>query len=390
MTNLAPITPDVLKWARESARISISSAASRISTTEEKIKQWENGERSPTISQAKKLAEYYKRPFALLFLPDIPNDFMPLQDFRRTGSSELGTASLFMIREIQEKQAWLSEFNEENEMEPLPFIGKFSLNDPPIHVADDILRTLEIDPYNYSKASPFKVWLRNTEANGIYVSRSSFIHSRLVINVEELQGFAIADIYAPFVFLNTGDWDAPTLFTLVHELAHLWINEPGISNNTLLDTENIYHYHPVELFCNEVAATALIPAAGISLIDFSGIQYSEIYRQSRKWGVSSFAFLVRAFNLGLLSIDQYRSLRDEAEHNFQLFLKQEEIKKVRSKELGNKGPNYFITQLSKNGRMFTQTVLEAYKGGQVSSSIASQLLHIKVNKFSSLETLLYK
>lgn len=314
---------------------------------------------------------------------------MPLQDFRKAGSSELGTASLFMIREIQEKQAWLSEFNEENEIEPLPFIGKFSLNDSPQKVADDILRTLEIDPYNY-KTLPLKVWLRNTEAKGIYVSRSSFINSHLVINVEELQGFAIADIYAPFVFLNTGDWEAPILFTLVHELAHLWINKPGISNNTLLDTENISSYHPVELFCNEVAAIALIPAAGISQIEFSKIQYPEIYRQSRKWGVSSFAFLVRAYNLRLLTIDQFHSLKDEAEHNFQQYLKQKELKKAKGKELGSSGPNYFVTQLSKNGRMFTRTVLEAYKEGQVSSSVASQLLHVKVNKFSSLETLLYK
>ena len=390
MSNLAPITPEVLKWARESARISIPSAAAKISTTEERIQQWESGERVPTISQAKKLAEYYKRPFALLFLPNIPADFMPLQDFRRAGSSELGTASLFMIREIQEKQAWLSEFNEENEMEPLPFIGMFSLNDSPAKVANDILHTLEIDPYNYNKIPPLKVWLRKVEANGIYVSRSSFIHSHLVINVEELQGFAIADTYAPFIFLNTGDWDAPTLFTLVHELAHLWINKPGISNNTLVDTENISNYHPVELFCNEVAAIALIPAAGISQIDFSEIQYSEIFRYSKKWGVSTFAFLVRAYNLGLLAIDQYHSLKDEAEHNFQLYIRQEELKKAKKKELGSTGPNYFITQLSKNGRMFTRTVLEAYKGGQVSSSVASQLLHVKVNKFSLLETLLYK
>ena len=389
MSNLAPITPGVLKWARESAKISAVSAALRISTSEEKIIQWETGEAMPSISQAKKLAEFYKRPFALFFLPEIPRDFTPLQDFRRTGSIELGTASLFMIREIQERQAWLSDFNEENEMAPLPFIGKFALDNSPSQVAEDILHTLEINPCNYKNLAPLKVWLTQIEAHGIYVSRSSFIHSRMTISVEELQGFAIADNYAPFVFLNTGDWEAPTLFTLVHELAHLWINESGISNISLLDTEPISSYHPIEIFCNEVAACALIPIGGISQVDFHKIQHPRIFQISKRWGVSSFALLVRAFNLELITIEQYHNLKAEAEYNFKVFLKHEEIKRAKQKEQGKGTPHPLTLRLNRNGKMFTQTVLEAYKGGQISSSTASQLLNVKINHFPKLEARIY-
>ena len=93
----------------------------------------------PTIRQAQSLAKAYKRPFALFFLPDIPNDFQPLQDFRKPGSKELSTSSIFIIREIQQKQAWISEVNEENNENIVPFVGRFSIKDSTIKVAQDIL-----------------------------------------------------------------------------------------------------------------------------------------------------------------------------------------------------------------------------------------------------------
>ena len=142
----------------------------------------------------------------------------------------LGTASIFIIREIQQKQAWISEVYEENRDKKLSFVGKFSINEDPIKVADDIVTTLNINPFHYSAENPIREWIDKAESKGIFISRTSFIHSRLKLDSEELQGFAISDQYAPFVFVNSEDWDAPQLFTLVHELAHIWIAASGISN----------------------------------------------------------------------------------------------------------------------------------------------------------------
>ncbi|MEA3448542.1 MAG: helix-turn-helix transcriptional regulator [Bacteroidota bacterium] len=83
MADRAFITTKVFKWARESARMPEEIAASKASVSVDKLKAWENGESYPTIRQAKILAKSYKRPFALFFLPDIPSDFQPLQDFRK-------------------------------------------------------------------------------------------------------------------------------------------------------------------------------------------------------------------------------------------------------------------------------------------------------------------
>lgn len=392
MADKAYITPNVLKWARESARMSEETAAAKILVTIEKLKEWEVGSSQPTIRQAQNLAKIYKRPFALFFLPDIPRDFQPLQDFRKKDSKPLGTGSIFIIREIQQKQSWIRDLNDENEHEGLPFIGKFSLNDNPTTVAKDILNILNIQPGNYKTDNPIKEWINSAESHGIFISRTSFIHSRLKLDSEEIQGFAIADKFAPFVFINSDDWNAPQLFTLVHELAHLWIAETGISNDVDPEIKNRDKLNPVELFCNEVAANALIPIEIISNFDNSIYNNSnEVFKAAKSLGVSSYAFLVRSFNLKYISLGTYQNLKSQADVEFKLFLEREEIKKAKLKERENPGgPNPYLLRLNKNSRLFTQIVLDAFKGGFVEPTQASFLLNTPVNKFSSLEAQLYK
>lgn len=388
MAEKAYITPNVLKWARESARMTLGIAAAKVNVSPARLTEWEEGEDQPTIRQAETLAKAYRRPFALFFLPEIPRDFLPLQDFRRQNAKELGTASVFIIREIQQKQAWISEVNEEGGGEPLTFIGKYSINDDPGIVAKDILSTLNIDPLAYSTDKPIKEWIDKAEARGIFISRTSFIHSRLTLDSDEMQGFTIADRFAPFVFVNSEDWDAPQLFTLVHELAHLWIAASGISNDIAPEI-NKDKLHPVELFCNEVAANALMPAQVMDLLDNRAFSSSlELFKAARKLGVSSFALLVRGLNLRWISLIQYAALKRDAENDFQLFLIKEKEKKEKQK-LNKGGPNPYLLRLNKNSRLFTQIVLDAFYGGRIAATQASSLLNTQVNNFHKLETILY-
>lgn len=391
MKDKAYITPNVLKWARESARISEETAAAKVSVSVEKLKEWEAGLSLPTIRQAQTLAKAYKRPFALFFLPDIPRDFQPLQDFRKKGSKELTTSSIFIIREIQQKQAWISEIFADNEVAKLPFVGRFTIHDNPNIVAKDILSTLNINPADYKTETPIKEWIDAAESNGIFISRTSFIHSRLKLDAEEIQGFAISDAYAPFIFVNSEDWNAPQLFTLVHEIAHIWIAETGISNEIEPEIRIKNQYHPVELFCNEVAANALMPQEIV--IGFGSDIYQnskKVFKASKQLGVSSFALLVRALNLKLITLPDYQILKDQADIDFREFLKREAEKKA--KIIGKDkqgGPNYFLLQLNRNSRLFTQTVLDAFHGGHIEPTLASNLLNVQVNKFQKLEAQLY-
>jgi Zn-dependent peptidase ImmA (M78 family)/transcriptional regulator with XRE-family HTH domain len=395
MADKAFITPKVLKWARESARMTEEIAAAKIpKLTVEKLKEWEDGTSQPTIRQAQILAKAYKRPFALFFLTEVPRDFQPLQDFRKSGSKELTTSSIFIIREIQQKQAWISDVYSENNEEKLPFVGRFSQNSHTKDVANDILATLGINPAKYITDNPIREWINAAESNGIFVSRTSFIHSKMKLDSEELQGFAIADQFAPFVFVNSDDWNAPQLFTLVHELAHIWIAATGISNGIEPEITNRDKFNPVELFCNEVAANALIPSEIILSIDRRVFLNSqEIFKTAKNLGVSSLAFLVRALNLQLVSNSAYKELKKQAEIDYHAFLKREEEKKaalkLKQKEKPG-GPNPYLLRLNKNSRLFTQVVLDALRSGFVQPTQASFLLGTPSNNFHKLEAQIYK
>lgn len=388
MADKAHITPIVFKWARESAKMTAEIAASKVNVPTERLPEWEAGTSQPTIKQAQILAKAYKRPFALLFLPDIPRDFQPLQDFRRSHSKPLSTGSVFIIREIQQKQTWISEANRERNEERFPFVGRFTIHDNPAVVAQDILGTLAISPGKYLNGNAIKEWIDKAEAKGIFISRTSFINSHLTLDSDELQGFAIADPHAPFVFINSEDWAAPQLFTLVHELAHIWIAATGISADIEPGFRQVDRLHPVELFCNEVAANALIPSNMLTQLSTNVFQSaSQVFKIAKTFGVSSFALLIRALNLNLISIAQYKILKTAADAEFKAFLIKEEEKKAKQSA---GGPSYYLLQIQKNSRLFTQTVLDAFRGGSLEPTKASSLLNVKINHFHNLEAQLYK
>ena len=388
MADKAYITPKVLQWARESARMSLETAAAKVSIAPEKLIEWEDGSGQPTIKQAETLAKAYKRPFAIFFLPEAPRDFTPLQDFRQKTAKPLGTASVFIIREIQQKQAWIRDVFENNNESVLPFVGRFSIQDNPVKVANDILDTLQINKNNYSVYGPINEWIDKAESRGIFISKTSFIHTRLKLDSEEMQGFAIADSYAPFIFINSEDWNTSQFFTLVHELAHIWIAESGISNEIEPELKHKGNLHPIELFCNEVAANALMPIEEIKNLDSAVFNsLNEVSKMSKKLGVSSFAFLFRALKLQIISIDKYRKLKILADSAYKAFLQREDEKKAKQKKQEG-GPSPYLLRLNKNSRLFTQIVLDAFRGGFVEPTLASSLLNTRINKFSKLEAFL--
>jgi len=390
MADKANITPKVLKWARESAKMSQEVAASKVLISVGKLNEWEEGLSLPTIRQAEVLAKAYRRPFALFFLPDVPRDFQPLQDFRKKNAKPLSTGSIFIIREIQQKQAWIKDVYEDTKEPLLSFVGRFNLQSNPIDVANHILDTLQIDPPNYRKDNPIKEWIDKSESKGVFISRTSFIHPKLKLDSDELQGFSIADKNAPFVFVNSDDWNAPQLFTLVHELAHIWIAASGISNEIEPEPKHKDKLHPVELFCNEVAANALMPIKIMSTVSKSIFESSgNLFKASKELGISSYAFLFRALSLKLIPFDKYQKLKKDADIEFNAFLKREEEKKIRQKQHKG-GPDYFQLLVNKNSHLFTQVVMDAFRGGIIEPTQASSLLNTQINNFSKLESFLYQ
>jgi len=270
MREKAIITPNILRWARETSKMSISVVALKIKVKEEKIELWEKGEDYPSINQLEKLSKLYRRPIAIFYLPEPPSDFQTLRDFRKsTYYKEYSTALTFIIRDIQSKQSWLSDFLKEEGENQLDFIGRFNSKSSVEEISSDILKTLNINPIEKTQ-DILKYWVEKIEQKRIFVSLSSNIHSHLKIDIDEVKGFAISDKYAPFIFVNSADGKNSQLFTLLHELTHLWINESGVSSFDIIDFRNskdLKKIDPIEVLCNRVTAEILMPKA--SVISFS-------------------------------------------------------------------------------------------------------------------------
>lgn len=379
----AYINNNILIWARESANMQIDVAAKKIPCKEETLQSWELGDDYPSVNQAEKLAKLYNRPLAVFYLPFPPKDFQTLRDFRRQGNANYSTSLIFIIREIQQKQNWLKEFFQDIGAEKLPFIGKYSLSDSINEIAKDIRETIGINNY-LGVNNILKHWIEKIEQKRIFISQTSSLHSYMKLEVDEVRGFTIADKIAPFIFINSRDADTANLFTLLHELAHLWINASGVSNISNIDfRENQSNlFDPVEIFCNKIAAEALMPELEIKAIIKTKPSQDELKKIAKQFGVSKIALSTRLVNLKIISNDYYETIKSQYYDESMFY----ELNK--KQQTG--APDWYLLRLRRNGRNFSNIVISNYKNGQITGTDASSLLGVKINNFSKYENQLYK
>jgi Zn-dependent peptidase ImmA (M78 family)/DNA-binding XRE family transcriptional regulator len=380
----AKITPAVMEWARKKSGYTPERAARKIGRPSEDIRAWETGELKPTLAQARKASGVYKRPLAVFFLPEPPKEFDTLRDFRTLPEGvpeEYSPELSFLIRRLQSRQQWMREFLETEEYEPVDFIGSGSLSDTPTNLAEKIRKKLAIEPSEViscrTREEALQLWIDRVEENGIFVSRGG--NSRWEkIYVEEARGFVLADKFAPFIFINAQDAKAAQLFTLAHELVHLWINEPGLSNREPIirptsDTETI------EIFCNKVSSEILVPE---SLF----VKRWQVDRKEKslleKINSMSIHFKVSREVITRKLLDRHVINQSKYLDLIKVFRKElmdlkEREKKDREKREGFPDPHRI--KLMNNGMAFTRIVLSAYKSGEILGSETAGLLEIKLN-----------
>src|SRR5712692_4949193 len=268
MSTKAYITPQLLRWARERYGLSTAEAAERLHVSLDLLQEWEGGEALPTLRQAQDVASRLNVPLGYLFLSTPPSEDLPIPDLRRVADEPRSAASpelIDLVSDVLLKQEWYRDYQEREEAEPLPFIGKYSLADKPTTVATDIRQSIGLDATLRQEAQSLDGFLRKligrVESAGVLVLRSGIVQNNThrALNVAEFRGFAISDRVAPLVFINGRDAKSAQIFTLGHELAHLWIGSSGISNPGYLRLPS-QHENTTELFCNQVAANLLVPA----------------------------------------------------------------------------------------------------------------------------------
>ena len=256
----ALINAEMLSWARERAGLSVSRLAEKLQQPEDKVAAWEAGEARPTFRQAQQFAQQVHAPFGYLFLRQPPEDDLPIPDLRTVGDHAPRGISVDLkdvLRDVLRRQIWYRDYQIAMDESAVAVVGRAKGSMTAAAIVADMRKWLEVPPHpeRGSWDEYFRDLVQRIERLGILVMRSGIVgnNTRRVLSVEEFRGFAIADPIAPVIFINAADVPEARLFTLVHELAHIWLGESGISDGDPANRRR------TEKLCNAVAAEFLVP-----------------------------------------------------------------------------------------------------------------------------------
>jgi Zn-dependent peptidase ImmA (M78 family) len=351
------LNSSVLKWARERARLSIENLASKLKTTPDKVLQWERDGKL-TFAMAKKIAERAKTPLGYLFFNEPLEDNLPIQDFRTITDAKIEKPSIDLLETIetmQHRQAWFSEILIDNGMEKLNFVGSNSLKNDPVFVANNMRKTLKLETdwaNNKNWQEAIKSLRNKIDSAGILIFMNGIVgndtHRKL--SVKEFRGFVLCDDYAPLIFVNNTDALSAQMFTIAHELAHIWINQTGVSNlnDFMPDTKE------VEIFCNKVAAEFLVPQTNlVNLYNQIDDKNSLIKTISNTFKVSSLVAARRCLDMGYITKGEF----------FDFYKKDNE--KFKSNRKKQSGGDFWKTQNTRVGERFGVIIGLAAREGRI-------------------------
>ncbi|MCE9684467.1 ImmA/IrrE family metallo-endopeptidase [Halomonas alkalisoli] len=363
----AKITPSVLRWALSRADLSEDGLASKLGTKAERIRTWLDGDAQPTFNQAQRLAKAAYIPFGFLFLPEPPEEELPLPDLRTVRNKAIRESSPELqdvIKQVLRKQAWYVDYLRDHDHSELEFVGSCSINDEVNTVVEKIKNNLGVSrPSSGNWQDYHRDLVQAAERIGIMVMRAGIVGSNThrKLSVKEFRGFAIADKLAPVVFINSSDAPAARLFTLVHELAHIWLGESGISSASTGEGKK------EEVFCNEVAGEFLVPKNELmNYWDEREGWQTNVSLLVARFHVSKLVLARRALEAGLVEHDEYRNFYATEMQAF--------------KDSDSSGGSFYRNAGARNSRQFSVAVVtEALRGGILLRD-AGALLNIPPNK----------
>jgi Zn-dependent peptidase ImmA (M78 family) len=332
--------------------------------------EWISGAKKPSFKLAKELAKVLGVPFGYLYLDKPPLDRLPVRDFRTLGGGErrVNIHLRELLNDAIVKHEWYKEYARKQGFKRSPFVKRFKLSDNPKQIAIDIKQTIGLKKTHRTNDYCKKA-IELVENVGVLVMQSSQVgfNRYCSISVGDCRGFAICDSYAPLVFINSSDAKNAQVFTLFHELAHIWIGESGISD---YGDEN-----RVESLCNKVAAEILTPQD----------EFLEIYRQTGSIQDTANHFCVSR----LVIINRARGIRLIGENEYANLVKAEQDRnssdQPRSKKQSRYKGNPYYTLRSRLGQSFTYAVVISTLEGNTLYRDAGRLLNVSpavINKLA--------
>jgi len=300
------VSPLLLRWATDRANLD----AERIAKIAPKFDEWLAGDTKPTFKQLEKFAIATFTPLGYLLLDSPPEEPLPVTDFRTfvgTAPSRPSPNLLDTIYACERRQEWYRTHALQEQFEPLPFVGSMNPDTNVIEAGAVIRRHLN---FEVSERSEFASWTdafrgltERAEELGILVMVNGVVGSNThrKLDPEEFRGFALVDNLAPIVFVNGADTQAAKIFTLVHEIAHIWLGAEGVTNATLDGVDG----NEVERWCNRVAAEVLVPLDAVRNEAIDDDIAGALNRIAREFRVSTLVVLRRLRDAGRLSAARF-------------------------------------------------------------------------------------
>jgi len=361
-----PVQPELIRWARERAGYGVGALAGRF----RKLEEWERGEVQPTLKQLEAFAKATHTPVGFLFLQEPPNERVPIPDFRTVANAHLGHPSPDLLDTIylcQQRQDWYRDFARSMHEPALDFVGSAHLDDDVVDTAATLRHALGLDPDERRRLGTWTDALRRfverADAAGVLVMVSGVVGSnnRRTLDPQEFRGFALADRLAPLVFVNGADTKAAQMFTLAHELAHVWLGESAVSDANLRATPD----RAVERWCNQVAAELLVPLAAVrEELDSGASLPDELNRLARRFKVSTLVILRRMYDAGRLSRDEFWTAYDE------------ELRRLRAVPKGS-GGDFYLTLGARVSKRFARALVASTLEGRTGYTETFRMLGLK-------------
>lgn len=363
------IQSDMLLWAIDRAGIELEEFKNRFP----KLEGWLAAKEKPTLRQLEDFANKVHIPFGHLLLDDPPDEPLPIPYFRTldAGGRQLSINVRDTIRLLQQRQEWLTEYLKEENYEPLAFVGSFSNNHNLNQIIADIREVIGLETNWAQECHNWEAALgllteKLEEQRIIPVFNSVVgINNHRKIPLEECRGLVLVNEYVPFLFVNSADSDAAKMFTIAHELAHIWIGQSaGFDFRNLQPADD-----PIEKFCDSVAAELLVPADSLRTVWNDRRDMKAVAKQFK---VSQIVIARRLLDLAIIT-------RDE----FFRFYNEYTSREFRSRQ-GQAGGDFYHTAFKRLSRKYLKYIDMAIRSNKLLIRDAYNLTGIRGDSFHSL------